>query len=75
MILVLENQIQVKKAAVDIVRDLTGAEDGLQSLAKYSDIALPSLFRLLAEKKVIFLNYYFCLLADKQISKIISFFP
>jgi hypothetical protein len=41
----------VKKAAVDIVRDLTGAEDGLQSLAKYSDIALPSLFRLLAEKK------------------------
>ncbi|XP_057508197.1 uncharacterized protein LOC130791102 [Actinidia eriantha] len=41
----------VKKAAVDIVRDLTGAEDGLQSLAKYSDVALPSLGRLLAEKK------------------------
>ncbi|PSS13526.1 hypothetical protein CEY00_Acc14137 [Actinidia chinensis var. chinensis] len=41
----------VKKAAVDIVRDLTGAEDGLQSLAKYSDVALPSLGCLLAEKK------------------------
>ncbi|GFZ00150.1 ARM repeat superfamily protein [Actinidia rufa] len=41
----------VKKAAVDIVRDLTGAEDGLQSLAKYSDVALPSLGHLLAEKK------------------------
>lgn len=61
----MKKQIQVKKAAVDIVRDLTGAEDGLQSLAKYSDIALPSLFRLLAEKKVIFLNYNIFLLADK----------
>ncbi|KAL6969587.1 hypothetical protein U1Q18_029299 [Sarracenia purpurea var. burkii] len=42
---------QVKKAAVDIVRGLTGSEDGLQSLANYSDIALPSLSRLLAENK------------------------
>ncbi|KAA8529436.1 hypothetical protein F0562_033765 [Nyssa sinensis] len=41
----------VKKAAVDIVRGLTGSEDGLQSLANYSDIALPSLSGLLVEKK------------------------
>lgn len=45
--------IQVKKVAVDIVRDLTGSEDGLQSLASYSKTALPSLFRLFGEKKVI----------------------
>ncbi|XP_057949205.1 uncharacterized protein LOC131144523 [Malania oleifera] len=42
---------QVKKAAVDIVQGLTGSEDGLQSLANYSDIVLPSLSRLLGEKK------------------------
>ncbi|KAH9773868.1 protein HGH1-like [Citrus sinensis] len=41
----------VKKAAVDIVRGLTGSEDGLQSLSKYSKIALPSLARLLSENK------------------------
>ncbi|KAI8020659.1 hypothetical protein LOK49_LG03G00440 [Camellia lanceoleosa] len=41
----------VKKAAADIVRGLTGSEDGLQSLANYSDIVIPSLSRLLAEKK------------------------
>ncbi|KAL3511133.1 hypothetical protein ACH5RR_030534 [Cinchona calisaya] len=41
----------VKKAAVDIVRDYTGSEDGLQMLGKYCGVVLPSLFRLLAEKK------------------------
>ncbi|CAK9183753.1 unnamed protein product [Ilex paraguariensis] len=41
----------VKKAAVEIVRDLTGSEDGLQSLGSYSDVAIPSLARLLGEKK------------------------
>jgi hypothetical protein len=38
---------------VDIVRGLTGSEDGLQSLAKYSKIALPSLSRLLTGPKVL----------------------
>jgi len=41
------------KAAVDIVRGLTGSEDGLQSLAKYSKIVLPSLSRLLTGPKVL----------------------
>ncbi|KAK0573621.1 hypothetical protein LWI29_011044 [Acer saccharum] len=41
----------VKKAAVDIVRGLTGSEDGLQSLSSYAGIALPSLSRLLSENK------------------------
>ncbi|KAL8532507.1 hypothetical protein ACS0TY_008921 [Phlomoides rotata] len=41
----------IKKAAVNIVRDYTGSEDGLQSLGKYSGVAVPSLSRLLAEKK------------------------
>ncbi|GLU09406.1 hypothetical protein SLE2022_262700 [Rubroshorea leprosula] len=42
---------QVKKVAVDIVRGLTGSEDGLQSLSSYAKILLPSLSRLLSEKK------------------------
>ncbi|KAM7464525.1 hypothetical protein LguiA_032646 [Lonicera macranthoides] len=41
----------VKKAAVDIVQGLTGSEDGLQSLGIHSDVVLPSLSRLLGEKK------------------------
>lgn len=41
----------VKKAAVGIVRDYTGSEEGLQSLGKYSSIVLPSLSRLLGESK------------------------
>lgn len=41
----------VKKAAVDIVRGLTGSEDGLQSLSKYPKIALSSLAQLLSENK------------------------
>ncbi|KAL0372455.1 UNVERIFIED_CONTAM: protein HGH1 [Sesamum calycinum] len=41
----------IKKAAVSIVRDYTGSEDGLRSLGKYSNVAVPSLSRLLAEKK------------------------
>ncbi|CAN1357282.1 Protein HGH1 homolog [Linum perenne] len=41
----------VKKAAVDIVRDLTGSEDGLMSLSKHANMVLPSLSRLLSEKK------------------------
>lgn len=42
----------MKKIAVDIVRDYTGSEDGLESLGKYSNVVLPSLSRLLGEKKV-----------------------
>lgn len=41
----------VKKAAVDIVQGLTGSEDGILSLAGYSKTVLPSLSRLLGEKK------------------------
>lgn len=44
---------QIKKMAVDIVRGLTGSEDGLLSLTRHSDIALPSLSALLGEKKVV----------------------
>ncbi|XP_008461980.1 uncharacterized protein LOC103500458 isoform X2 [Cucumis melo] len=42
---------QLRKAAIDIVQGLTGSEDGLQSLAKYPDVLLPSLARLLREQK------------------------
>ncbi|CAI9096620.1 OLC1v1032811C1 [Oldenlandia corymbosa var. corymbosa] len=42
---------QVKKAAVDIVRDYTGSEDGIQMLGKYDRVVLSSLILLLAEKK------------------------
>eukprot|EP00261_Vitis_vinifera_P007217 XP_002275397.2 PREDICTED: protein HGH1 homolog [Vitis vinifera] len=42
---------QVKKAAVDIVQGLTGSEDGLQSLCSHSDVLIPSLSRVLSEKK------------------------
>ncbi|XP_022733735.1 protein HGH1 homolog isoform X1 [Durio zibethinus] len=41
----------VKKAAVDIVRGLTGSEDGLHSLSNYASTVLPSLSRLLSEEK------------------------
>ncbi|KAG9144738.1 hypothetical protein Leryth_024398 [Lithospermum erythrorhizon] len=41
----------VKKAAVLIVRDFTGSDEGLQSLGKYSDVVLPALSRLLPENK------------------------
>ncbi|XP_068309657.1 uncharacterized protein [Pyrus communis] len=41
----------VTKAAVDIVRGLTGSDDGLQSLGNYSKILLPSLSRLVAGNK------------------------
>ncbi|XP_052305302.1 protein HGH1 homolog isoform X3 [Populus trichocarpa] len=41
----------VKKAAVEIVRDLTGSEDGLLSLSKYASTMLPSLSQLLKDKK------------------------
>ncbi|XP_021890523.1 protein HGH1 homolog [Carica papaya] len=41
----------VKKAAVDIVRGLTGSEDGLQSLSKHAKVLLSSLSRLLSENK------------------------
>ncbi|XP_015895082.3 uncharacterized protein LOC107428987 [Ziziphus jujuba] len=42
---------QIAKAAVDIVRGLTGSDDGLQSLANYANILLPSLARLLSGNK------------------------
>lgn len=49
--------MQVKKAAVEIVSGLTGSEEGLQSLSKYSEILLPSLSRLLSESKVLLIIY------------------
>ncbi|KAL5553827.1 hypothetical protein UlMin_041228 [Ulmus minor] len=44
---------QITKAAVDIVRGLTGSDDGLRSLANYDKILLPSLSRLLGANKEI----------------------
>nr|TKS07076.1 hypothetical protein D5086_0000117850 [Populus alba] len=41
----------VKKAAVEIVRDLTGSEDGSLSLSKHASTVLPSLSQLLKDKK------------------------
>ncbi|KAK6931222.1 Protein HGH1 N-terminal [Dillenia turbinata] len=41
----------IKKAAVDIVRGLTGSQDGLQSLSNYSSILFPPLSTLLGENK------------------------
>ncbi|GAB2297205.1 hypothetical protein Dimus_031318 [Dionaea muscipula] len=43
--------LPVKRAAVDIVRGLTGSDDGLQSLTKYSITLLPKLSLLLGEPK------------------------
>ncbi|KAL4197787.1 hypothetical protein AMTRI_Chr04g190010 [Amborella trichopoda] len=42
---------QVKKAAIDIVRGLTGSKDGLSTLSHHSDTLLGSLSKLLGEKK------------------------
>lgn len=42
---------QITKAAVDIVRGLTGSAEGLHSLANYSNTLLPSLSRLLTLPK------------------------
>ncbi|KAM7269520.1 hypothetical protein ACFE04_025017 [Oxalis oulophora] len=42
---------QLKKAALDIVHGLTGTEDGLHSLSTQSNTLLPSLARLLSDKK------------------------
>lgn len=50
--------IQIKKAAVNILRDYTGSEDGLRTLGKYAGVAVPSLSLLLAENKVI-ISYTF----------------
>lgn len=52
------NTFQIKKAAVNIVRDYTGSEDGLRSLGKYSNVVLPSLSRLLSEEKVVVLYFF-----------------
>ncbi|GAB4839991.1 hypothetical protein Ancab_020700 [Ancistrocladus abbreviatus] len=41
----------VKRAAVDIVRGLTGSDDGLQSLNRYSNVLLAKLAQLLGESK------------------------
>ena len=40
---------QLRKGAVDIVSGLTGSEDGLLALTLHSDLALPSLLRLLGD--------------------------
>ncbi|KAK7317994.1 hypothetical protein RJT34_02680 [Clitoria ternatea] len=42
---------QIAKAAVDIVRGLTGSVEGLDSLANYSNTLTPSLSRLLSAPK------------------------
>ncbi|CAN6484608.1 unnamed protein product [Victoria cruziana] len=42
---------QLKRAAVDIVRGLTGTDDGLQALAQNSDKAVAALSGLLVENK------------------------
>ncbi|XP_014510634.1 protein HGH1 homolog [Vigna radiata var. radiata] len=42
---------QITKAAVDIVRGLTGSVEGLQSLANYSNSLLPALSRLITLPK------------------------
>ena len=49
---------QITKAAVDIVRGLTGSEDGMQSLANHATTLLPALSRLLTAPKVHFLLLY-----------------
>lgn len=41
---------------MDIVQGLTGSEDGSQSLCSYSDVVIPSLSRVLSEKKVLFIS-------------------
>ncbi|XP_021722907.1 protein HGH1 homolog isoform X2 [Chenopodium quinoa] len=41
----------VKRAAVDIVRSLTGSEDGIKSLAQYSKVVLQKLSDLLGDPK------------------------
>lgn len=41
----------VKRAAVDIVRGLTGSEDGMQPLTKYSNVLLTKLSQLLGDPK------------------------
>ncbi|EPS64082.1 hypothetical protein M569_10697 [Genlisea aurea] len=41
----------IKRTAVNIIRDYTGSDEGLRSLGRYSDVAIPALSALLAEKK------------------------
>lgn len=53
--------MQVTKAAVDIVRGLTGSDDGLKSLSIYAKTVLPSLSRLLSANKVLFRLHYLVL--------------
>ncbi|XP_078165008.1 ARM repeat superfamily protein [Carex rostrata] len=40
---------QLRKAAIDIVRGLTGSNEGIQTLASHSSLALPPLSRLLQD--------------------------
>lgn len=49
---------KVTKAAVDIVRGLTGSDDGLKSLSIYAKTVLPSLSRFLSANKVLFVLYF-----------------
>ncbi|KAG6737949.1 hypothetical protein POTOM_059481 [Populus tomentosa] len=44
--------LYVKKAAVEIARDLTGSKDGLLFLSKHASTVLPSLSQLLKDKEV-----------------------
>ncbi|KAB5512708.1 hypothetical protein DKX38_029736 [Salix brachista] len=59
----------VKKAAVEIVRDLTGSEDGLLSLSKHASTVLPSLSQLLKDKKVANVSAFSYLLEDAKCSR------
>ncbi|KAG9451274.1 hypothetical protein H6P81_011239 [Aristolochia fimbriata] len=44
---------QLRNGAVDIVRGLSGSEDGISTFISYADTALPALSKLLGEKKEI----------------------
>ncbi|XP_068637219.1 uncharacterized protein [Aristolochia californica] len=44
---------QLRKGAVDIVRGLSGSEEGISTFVSYSDTALPALSKLLGEEKEI----------------------
>lgn len=44
--------LQLRKAAIEIVRGLTGSNEGIETLASYSSLALPPLSRLLLDSSL-----------------------
>ncbi|KAE8724616.1 ARM repeat superfamily protein isoform 3 [Hibiscus syriacus] len=56
----------VKKAAVDIVRGLTGSEDGLHSLSNYANTVFSSFSQFWSDEKVKFQNQLLKLLYPSQ---------